>query len=125
MTEPRELGHRIRFFEHEGKRILLVDLSNCTPREAEEITRKVPDYVTAEPRDSVLILTNFAGGSFDKAALRAIKETAVFDKPFVKKSALIGTLSLPREFHDEMESFSRRDFGVFSNRDEALRWLID
>ena len=124
MTEQQEIGHRIRFSEHEGKRILLVDLSNCTPREAEETTRKVPDYVTEEPRGSVLILTNFAGGSFDKAALRAIKETAVFDKPFVKKSALIGTLSLPREFHDEMESFSRRDFAVFSNRDEALRWLV-
>ncbi|MCU1270326.1 MAG: hypothetical protein JWN74_1620 [Acidobacteriaceae bacterium] len=125
MTEQREPNRRIRFFDHEGKRILLVDLSNCTPREAEETTRKVPDYVTAEARGSVLILTNFAGGSFDKAALRAIKETAVFDKPFVKKSALIGTLSLPREFHDEMKSFSRRDFGIFSNREEALRWLVD
>ena len=124
MTENRELGHRIRFFDHEGKRILLVDLSNCTAREAEETTRKVPDYVTAEARGSVLILTNFAGGSFDAAALRAIKETAVFDKPFVKKSALIGTLSLPREFHDEMKNFSRRDFGIFSNREEALRWLV-
>lgn len=124
MTESQKLGNRIRFFEHEGKRILLVDLSNCTPREAEEVTRKVPDYVTAEPRSSVLILTDFAGGSFDKAALRAIKETAVFDKPFVKKSALIGTLSLPREFHDEMERFSRRGFAVFSSRDEALHWLV-
>jgi hypothetical protein len=124
VTEQRELSHRVRFFDHEGKRILLVDLSNCTAREVEETTRKVPDYVTAEARASVLILTNFAGGSFDAAALRAIKETAVFDKPFVKRSALIGTLSLPREFHDEMENFSRRDFGVFSNREEALRWLV-
>jgi hypothetical protein len=124
VTEQQEIGHRIRFSEHDGKRILLVDLSNCTAREAEEITRKVPDYVTAEPRGSLLILTNFAGGSFDKAALRAIKETAVFDKPFVKKSALIGTLSLPREFHDEMKSFSRREFGIFSTREEALRWLV-
>jgi len=47
------------------------------------------------------------------AAMRAIKETAVFGKPFVEKSALIGTLSLPHEFYDEMESFSRRDFEVF------------
>jgi len=124
VTEQQKLSQRIRFFEHEGKRILLVDLSNCAAREAEETTRKVPDYVTTEARGSLLILTNFAGGSFDKAALRAIKETAVFDKPFVKKSALIGTLSLPREFHDEMKSFSRRDFGIFSNREEALHWLV-
>jgi len=79
--------------------------------------------VTAEPPSSVLILTDFKGSTFDAAALRAIKETAVFDKPFVKKSALIGTLSLPREFYDEMKSFSRREFAIFSTREEALQWL--
>jgi hypothetical protein len=118
------MADRVRFFHHEGKRILLVDLSNCTAREAEETTRRVPDSVTAEPRGSVLILTDFSGGSFDAAALRAIKETAVFDKPYVKKSALIGTLSLPREFHDEMTKFSRREFMIFGTREEALRWLV-
>ena len=122
-TTQREPGSRIRFFNHEGKRILLVDLSNCSAREAEETTRRVPDLVTAEPPSSVLILTDFKGSTFDAAALRAIKETAVFDKPFVKKSALIGTLSLPREFYDEMKSFSRREFAIFSTREEALQWL--
>jgi hypothetical protein len=120
----RQGDDRIRFVNREGKRILVVDLSECTAREVEEITRRVPDVVTAEPRGSLLILTDFKGSSFDSAALRAIKETAVFDKPFVKKSALVGTLSLPREFHDEMEKFSRRDFAIFSTREEAMRWLV-
>jgi hypothetical protein len=123
-AERGQGGERIRFINHEGKRILQVDLSKCTAREAEETTRRVPDVVTVEPRGSVLIITNFEGSSFDAAALRAIKETAVFDKPFVKKSALVGTLSLPREFHDEMERFSRRDFAIFGTREEALRWLV-
>jgi hypothetical protein len=123
-AEQAQGGERIRFFDHEGKRILQVDLSKCTAREVEETTRRAPDVVTAEPRGSVLVLTDFGGSSFDAAALRAIKETAVFDKPFVKKSALIGTLSLPREFHEEMERFSRRDFAIFGTREEALRWLV-
>jgi hypothetical protein len=121
----RQVGERIRFVEREGKRILVVDLSECTAREAEETTRRVPDIVTAEPRGSLLILTDFKGSSFDSAALRAIKETAVFDKPFVKKSALVGTLSLPREFHDEMKEFSRRDFAIFGTREEAMQWLVE
>lgn len=120
----RQEGDRIRFVDCEGKRILLVDLSECSPREAEETVRGVPDVVSTEPRASVLILTDFKGSSFDSAALRAIKETAVFDKPFVKKSALVGTLSLPREFHDEIEKFSRRDFAIFGTREEALQWLV-
>lgn len=123
--KPAPVSERIRFFDHQSKRILFVDFSNCTPREADEITRRVPDVVTVEPRGSVLVLTDFTDGSFDAAALRSFKETAVFDKPYVKKSALIGTLSLPREFHDEMRRFSRREFGVFSTREEALRWLVE
>jgi hypothetical protein len=38
-----------------------------------------------------------------------LKETAVFDKPFVRKSALIGTEDLPASFYDELKSYSRRD----------------
>ena len=41
-----------------------------------------------------------------------MKETAVFDKPYVKKSALIGTEDLPASFNDELKSFSRRDLKV-------------
>jgi len=115
---------RLRFFEHESHRILLVDLSNCTAREVEEITRRVPDYVTTQPLGSALILTDFGGASFDRDTLIAMKETAVFDKPYVKKSALIGTESLPREFYESMKSFSRRELPTFSSREEALKWLV-
>ena len=123
--ERRSVANRVRFFDHEGKAILLVDLSKCGAREVEQLTRKVPDLVTSQKLGSVLILTDFAGASFDNHALMSIKETAVFDKPYIKKSALIGTESLPREFYDEMKSFSRRDWMIFRNRQEALTWLVE
>jgi len=81
--------------------------------------------VTAEPRGSVLILTGFTGASFGKDALRTMKETAVFDKPFVKKSALIGTETLPRRFYEATEIFSRRELPIFETREEALAWLVE
>jgi hypothetical protein len=91
------MRERIRSIDHQDKKILLVDLSNCSADEVEEIVRRVPDYITVQPRGSVPVLTDFSGAAFDRDALRAMKETAVFDKPFVKKSALIGTESLPRD----------------------------
>jgi hypothetical protein len=91
----------------------------------ERISRKVPDYVTTQPLASVLILTNFAGASFDRDALRTMQQTAVFDKPYVKKSALIGTETLPHEFYQAMKSFSRRELPIFGNRDEALAWRVE
>ena len=97
--------------------------SNCPADEVEEIARAVPDYVTVNPRGSVLVLTDFTGAVFDRDAVRAVKETAVFDKPFVKKSALIGTEDLPASFYEELKSYSRRDLLIFKTRAEALDWL--
>src|SRR3984893_14471238 len=94
--------------------------SNCPADEVEKIARTVPDYVTVSPRGSVLVLTDFTGAVFDRDALRAMKETAVFDKPFVKKSALIGTEDLPASFYDELKSYSRRELLIFTTREEAL-----
>jgi hypothetical protein len=88
-------GNRLRFISQGGKEVLLVDYSNCNADEVELLARRAPDFVTSQPRGSVLVLTDFTGACFDKDALRTIKETAVFDKPFIKKSALIGTQSLP------------------------------
>ena len=118
-------GDRIRFINHEGKQILFVDMSNCSAKEVEEIARRVPDHVTTQPRSSVLVLTDLAGASFDRDALLAMKETAVFDKPFIKKSALVGTERLPWEFYEEIRRFSRRELPIFRNRQEALRWLLE
>ena len=114
---------RIRFINHEGKKILLVDFSNCPVNEVEEIARTVPNYTTVQPLGSVLVLTDFTAAVFDRDAVRAVKETAVFDKPYVKKSALIGTEDLPASFYDELKNFSRRDLRIFKTREEAVDWL--
>lgn len=52
-----------------------------------------------------------------------MKETAVFDKLYVKKSAWTGTESFPQAFSENVKSFSRRKFPVFETRKEALAWL--
>jgi hypothetical protein len=122
-TELGTMEERIRFIDHQGKKILLVDLSKCPVNQVEKIVRSVPDYVTVQPLGSVLVLTDFTGATFDRDAIRATKETAVFDKPFVKKSALIGTESLPRDFYEGLTQFSRRELVIFKTREEALDWL--
>ena len=117
------MHERIRYIDHQGKKVLLVDFSNCSANEVEETARAVPGHVTVEAPDSVLVLTDLTGAAFDRDALRAMKETAVFDKPFVKKSALIGTEDLPTSFYDELRTFSRRELLIFKTREEALAWL--
>jgi hypothetical protein len=118
------MTERIRFIMHKGKQILLLDLSKCSAGEVEVTVRRLPDVVTACPRNSVLILSDFTGASFDADAIWVLKETAVFDKPFVRKSAFVGTESLPQGFVENLKNFSRREFPTFKTRDEALAWLV-
>ena len=122
--EVSTLTDRIRFITHHSKQILLVDLSNCSGSEVEKTVRAVPELVTTRPRNSVLILSDFTGASFNEDALRAMKEAAVFDKPYVKKSAWVGAENFPKVISESMKSFSRREFPSFETREEALTWLV-
>ena len=117
------MQERIYFVSHLGKQILVVDFSNCSATEVEKIARKVPDTATAQPRGSVLLLADFTGASFDEAAIRTMKESAVFDKPYIKKSAWIGATAVPQEFQEEIKSFSGRELPAFKTRQAAVTWL--
>jgi hypothetical protein len=115
--------NRIRFITHHGKQILFVDVSNCPPSEIATVARTVPDYVTIEPRSSVLLLVDFTGATFDPEAVRTMKESAVFDKPYIRKSAWIGGRRL-EDIHKQLKTFSRRDLPIFSSFEEAAKWLV-
>ncbi len=78
---------RIRFIEHQGKRILLIDVSNCSAAELAKIAQIVPSYVESEPLGSVLLLADFTGAEFDRIAIDRLKESTVFDRPHLKQSA--------------------------------------
>jgi hypothetical protein len=116
---------RIHFISHQKKQILLVDFSKCSAVEVEKIARAAPETVTAQPRGSVLLLVDFTGASFNEEAQRAMKESAVFDKPYIKKSAWVGAGNLPKAFEQNLKDFSRRQFPTFKSREEGLTWLVE
>ena len=116
---------RIRFLTHRGQQVLLADLSNCTAEELARVARQVPAYAADEPRGSVLLLADFTGVKFDKTAIEILKQATVFARPLVKRSAWVGTDSLPRVFYENLKSFSQRDLPTFRTREEALEWLVE
>jgi len=118
------MNDRIRFVRRRSKQILLLDLSHCSTAEVEEVFRELPEIVTARARGSLLILSDFTGTIFNEEGMRIMKETAVFDKPYVKKSAFVGVESFPEQFHEKLKRFSRREFPAFGTREEALDWLV-
>ena len=124
MAISNAVHERIRTVIHQGKQVVLVDFSNSSAIEVEKLARAVPDYVTAQPLGSVLLLVDFTGASFDQDALTAMKECAVFDKLYIKKSTWLGAENVPHAFEKELKAFSRREFPTFKTRGEALNWLV-
>src|SRR5258708_9584438 len=123
MVKDTNSANRIELIEHNNKQVLVVNCSKSSAREMEEIARKIPDYVTTRQRHSVLILADFTQTCFDHETIRTMKETAVFNKSYVKKSAWIGSASCLWDVKRELERFSHRNFLIFESKDEALRWL--
>jgi SpoIIAA-like len=115
---------RIRLIKHQEHMIMLIDLSHCTPAEimalADEIQRRVAEH----PHNSLLTLADFSGVQIDKLAAMRIKEVLAMDRPYVKRSAWVGTESLPHVFYENFKSFSQRDLPTFKTREEAMDWLV-
>ena len=119
------MKNRISFISHKDKKILLVDCSNCSVKQFEELAALVPARVTAEPRGSVLLLADLTGSKIDKKSLEIIKPVLVFDRPHLKRSAWVGVENLPKIFYEHLKSFSQRELPLFQTREEAMDWLVE
>ena len=117
-------GDRVQFITEEGKQVLLLDFTNCTPEEVQSVSDEARRIITTQPENSVLVLADFAGAQFSREAVIRIKEVATHDRFFVKRSAWVHTENLPKVFHDAIQTFSQRKFPTFETREEALEFLV-
>ena len=117
-------AERIRYIEHAGRRILLADLTSCTPEQLQKCIEEVPHFVTRQPENSVLLLGDFTGSEFTRQTVEQLKIAAVFDRPHVAKSAWVLSDNLHKVLLDSIRTFSARDIAVFASREEALDYLV-
>jgi hypothetical protein len=114
---------RLRFIKHKGQTIFLIDLSHCSSKEVLFLLEQVRAIIGRHAPGSVMTLGDFTGAEMDKKAVTRLKEVMVLDRPFVRRSALVGTESMAHVFFENIKSFSQRDFGTFKTREEAMDWL--
>jgi hypothetical protein len=119
------LDERLRFIKHKGHPIYLIDFSHCTAKEILLLLDLVRVDVARHAPGSVLTLADFTGAEVDKNVATRIKEVLVLDRPYVKKSAWLGTESLPHIFYEHFKDFSRREIPAFQTREEAMDWLVE
>ncbi len=118
------MDDRIHFVEHQGKQILLLDFSHANAHEMQLLLEQVRITVAQHARESLLTFADFNGATVDHAVATKLKEVLTLDRPFVKKTAWIGTESIPHAFMENFETFSQREIVTFKTREEAMDWLV-
>jgi hypothetical protein len=118
------MDDRIRFIEHKGKRILLFDFSHADAHEMQLLLERARITVAKHPRESLVTLADYTESIVDHAVATKIKEVLTLDRPFVKKTAWVGTESIPHAFMENFHTFSQREIATFKTREEAADWLV-
>jgi hypothetical protein len=117
---------RVRFIEHRGHRVLLIDYSNLSDEnEMLEMIEERTEAVSKEPPGSVLTLADLSGAHVTRDAIQRLKEANVLEKPFVRRAALVGADTLsPKGATESIATFAAKHWGRFATREEALDWLV-
>ncbi len=114
---------RVRFETYKGRQVLVIDYTGCREDEVLGIAVQCRHLIAAQPKDSVLTLPILAGVRVSHDDLQRMKEIAVLNRPYVKRSAIVGDES-QKSLLDSLEAFSVRKFPIFKTREEALEWLV-
>ncbi|MGP0095554.1 MAG: hypothetical protein ACLPHI_00835 [Terriglobales bacterium] len=119
------MDDRIRFIEHRGKKILLLDFSHASAHEMQLLLEYVRVIVAQQPHESLVTLGDYTGATVDHGVATRIKEVMTLDRPFVKRTAWVGAESIPHAFMENFQSFSQREIVTFKTREEAMDWLAE
>jgi hypothetical protein len=123
-TSASSMENRLRFIKHDGHAIYLIDVTNCTAKELLVLLELIRADIARHAHGSVLTLVDVTGAEIDKIVATRIKEVLVLDRPYVKRSAWVGTDSLPQVFYEHFKTFSQRELPSFQTREEAMDWLV-
>ncbi|MGA9308576.1 MAG: hypothetical protein WBW31_24480 [Candidatus Sulfotelmatobacter sp.] len=123
-TNNASLEERLHFIKHKGHAIYSIDFTHCNAKELMVLLDLIRADIARHAPGSVLTFVDVTGAQVDKQVATRIKEVLVLDRPYVKRSAWVGTDSLPHVFYEHFKNFSQRELPSFKTREEALEWLV-
>ena len=116
---------RVRFIEYKNQRILKLDFSGCNTEEILVVIKEATGVIRSQPEKSVLTLTKTDRAKFDADVIKAMKEFTKGNEPYVKAAAIVGIQGLQKIILDTVSFFSKREFGVYEDVEEAKEYLLE
>src|SRR5512142_53749 len=118
---------RSTWIEHKGKKVFYQDFSknfyNAAAVKAE--LAEVQKVVTAQPSDSVLVLSDFRDTSVGSDLLTAMNAASAATKDYVHKTAVLGVTGMKRKLADLLTALTGQQLKYFDDREAAKNWLAE
>src|SRR5258707_1882293 len=115
---------RVRFIEHQGKRVLFINYSHCDVVMLKAVAEEGHRVIALEPPNTVLTLNDVTGTTFDKESVAVLQAKVAANAPYVRRAAVIGISGLQRLIYESVQIFSRRRLPLFENRQQTLARLV-
>src|SRR5215210_5973639 len=115
------------WIEHKGKKIFYQDFSknfyNAPVVRAE--LAEVQKVVTAELKDSVLVLSDFRDTNVGSELLSSMNEASAATKAYVHKTAVLGVTGVKRKLADLLTALTGQSLKYFDDMEAAKNWLVE
>ncbi|MBU0992957.1 MAG: hypothetical protein KJ737_10735 [Proteobacteria bacterium] len=120
---------KIQRITHKGKNIFFADYSSYKNREDKENILETLNETMAimkqQPQNSALMLTDVTNIFLEKDLSDQFTEMVEHNKPYVKKSAVIGVSGFKKSIHNIMMALTGRQIKIFPDIDAAKDWLTE
>ena len=118
---------RSRWIEHKGKKIFYQDFSknfyNSAVVKAE--LADVQQVVIAQPKDSVLVLSDFRDTNVGSELLSSMNAASTATKAYVHKTAVLGVTGMKRNLADLLTALTGQPLKYFDDIEAAKSWLVE
>lgn len=118
---------RSQWIEYHGDKIFYQDFSklfyNSAAVKAE--LEEVQKIVKAEPKGSVLVLTDMRDTNVGSDLLPAMNAASSATKDHVRKTAVLGVTGIKRKLADLLTALTGQPLKYFDDMDSAKRWLTE
>jgi len=117
-------GERLKFIEHKGKRILSINSAGADFQLIRAIAAECWHLVSREQLKSVRTVNDLEGAEFSGETTKVFSELVTKNRPYVVRGALIGIKGMRFFTYQTVVSITNRPLKLFSDRLQALDWLV-
>jgi hypothetical protein len=119
------VDEHVRFIEHKGCQILLIDFEDCQPSQTLERIRYARSVIGRQPLASTRTLTVVTRSRFNSQVSEAMKEYTAHNKPYVRAAAVVGLSGLQEIVYNVIIKLTGRNIATFSDIALAKDFLAD